>query len=105
MFNIDISNGIEKKNGKCKIRFVKIENSLFKPLWEELTKIYPVLLSDNKILAKMASDFKKPNLTHTLFSYEIEKKLKFALEANLIVAIYNPISKTRKEPFRRFKQC
>ena len=36
---------------------------------------------------------------------EIEKKLRYALEANLIVAIYNPISKTRKEPFRRFKQC
>ena len=36
---------------------------------------------------------------------EIEKKLRYALEANLIVAIYNPISKTRKEPFRRFKQA
>jgi precorrin-3B C17-methyltransferase len=36
---------------------------------------------------------------------EIEKKLRYALEANLIVAIYNPISKTRKEPFRRFRQC
>ncbi len=32
-------------------------------------------ISDRKVLAKMASDFKKPNLTHTLFSAEIEKKL------------------------------
>lgn len=32
-------------------------------------------ISDRKVLAKMASDFKKPNLTHTLFSWEIEKKL------------------------------
>ncbi|MBQ3105715.1 MAG: DNA polymerase IV [Lachnospiraceae bacterium] len=32
-------------------------------------------ISDRKILAKMASDFKKPNLVHTLFSHEIREKL------------------------------
>lgn len=32
-------------------------------------------ISTNKLLAKMASDFKKPNLVHTLFPDEIEKKL------------------------------
>jgi DNA polymerase-4 len=32
-------------------------------------------ISSNKLLAKMASDFKKPNLVHTLFPDEIEKKL------------------------------
>lgn len=32
-------------------------------------------ISDRKILAKMASDFKKPDLVHTLYSYEIEKKM------------------------------
>lgn len=32
-------------------------------------------ISDRKVLAKMASDFKKPDLTHTLFSYEIQKKM------------------------------
>lgn len=32
-------------------------------------------VSSNKILAKMASDFKKPNLVHTLFPNEVEKKL------------------------------
>lgn len=32
-------------------------------------------ISDRKVLAKMASDFKKPNLVHTLYSYEISKKL------------------------------
>ena len=32
-------------------------------------------VSDNKLLAKMASDFKKPDRVHTLFSYEIEQKL------------------------------
>ena len=34
-----------------------------------------LLISTNKILAKMASDFKKPNLVHTLFPEEIEKKM------------------------------
>lgn len=32
-------------------------------------------ISDCKVLAKMASDFKKPNLVHTLFKKEIEKKM------------------------------
>lgn len=32
-------------------------------------------ISDKKVLAKMASDFKKPNLVHTLYSHEIERKL------------------------------
>lgn len=32
-------------------------------------------ISTNKLLAKMASDFKKPDLVHTLFPDEIEKKM------------------------------
>lgn len=32
-------------------------------------------ISDKKVLAKMASDFKKPNLVHTLYSHEIRQKL------------------------------
>ncbi len=32
-------------------------------------------ISDRKVLAKMASDFKKPNLVHTLYSHEIPQKL------------------------------
>lgn len=32
-------------------------------------------ISDCKVLAKMASDFKKPNLVHTLFRHEIKKKM------------------------------
>lgn len=32
-------------------------------------------ISDRKILAKMASDFKKPDRVHTLYSYEIRKKM------------------------------
>ena len=32
-------------------------------------------ISDRKVLAKMASDFKKPNMVHTLYSHEIQTKL------------------------------
>lgn len=32
-------------------------------------------ISNRKVLAKMASDFKKPNLVHTLFTDEIESKM------------------------------
>jgi len=32
-------------------------------------------ISNRKVLAKMASDFKKPDLVHTLYSWEIENKL------------------------------
>ena len=32
-------------------------------------------ISDKKVLAKMASDFKKPNLVHTLYTGEIREKL------------------------------
>lgn len=32
-------------------------------------------ISDRKVLAKMASDFKKPDLVHTLYTHEIQNKL------------------------------
>ncbi len=32
-------------------------------------------ISDCKVLAKMASDFKKPNLVHTLYRHEIQEKM------------------------------
>lgn len=32
-------------------------------------------ISDKKVLAKMASDFKKPNLVHTLYTHEIQSKM------------------------------
>ncbi len=32
-------------------------------------------VSNRKVLAKMASDFRKPNLVHTLYSWEIQQKL------------------------------
>ena len=42
---------------------------------EKLQFTVNVGISENKLLAKMASDFEKPNKVHTLFPYEIEKKM------------------------------
>lgn len=42
---------------------------------KELGFTVNVGVSDRKVLAKMASDFKKPNLVHTLYSKEIQHKL------------------------------
>lgn len=44
-------------------------------VYEKLGFTVNVGISDRKVLAKMASDFKKPNLVHTLYSYEIREKL------------------------------
>ena len=72
-------------------------------------KVYPGVSALNYASSKLGAplnDFAAISLSNILTPLsEIEKKLKYTLEANLIVAIYNPISKTRKEPFRRFKQC
>ncbi len=72
-------------------------------------KVYPGVSALNYASSKLGAplnDFAAISLSNILTPLsEIEKKLRYALEANLIVAIYNPISKTRKEPFRRFKQC
>ncbi|MDF2540802.1 MAG: dinB [Herbinix sp.] len=44
-------------------------------IYSELGFTVNVGISSNKLLAKMASDFKKPNLVHTLFPNELEKKM------------------------------
>ncbi len=42
---------------------------------EQLGFTVNIGISDRKVLAKMASDFQKPDLTHTLYSYEIQEKM------------------------------
>ena len=42
-------------------------------------------ISNKKVLAKMASDFKKPNLVHTLYSHELKDKLWPLPVANLFM--------------------
>ncbi len=44
-------------------------------IYQELGFTVNIGISTNKLLAKMASDFKKPNMVHTLFPEEIERKL------------------------------
>ena len=44
-------------------------------IYQELGFTVNIGISTNKLLAKMASDFKKPNLVHTLFPEEIPSKM------------------------------
>lgn len=44
-------------------------------IYRELGFTVNIGISSNKLLAKMASDFKKPNRVHTLFPEEIESKM------------------------------
>ena len=71
-------------------------------------KVYPGVSALNYASSNLGAplnDFAAISLSNILTPLsEIEKKLEYALKANLVVAIYNPISKTRKKPFRRFKQ-
>ena len=44
-------------------------------IWNELGFTVNVGISTNKLLAKMAGDFEKPNKVHTLFPEEVESKM------------------------------
>lgn len=44
-------------------------------IYKELGFTVNIGISSNRLLAKMASDFKKPNLVHTLFPSEIKEKM------------------------------
>lgn len=50
---------------------VKIKDSIY----EKFGYTVNIGISDRKVLAKMASDFKKPNLVHTLYLNEIQEKM------------------------------
>lgn len=71
-------------------------------------KIFPGVSAVNfaaSLLGAPLHDFAVISLSDILTPLsEIEKKIEFASKANLIMAIYNPISKTRKKPFRMFKK-
>lgn len=78
---------------------------------EELGFTVNIGLSNNKILAKMASDFEKPNKIHTLYPNEIENKMwqlpvneLFMLGRKTVPKLYNmkirtigDLAKTNKE--------
>lgn len=54
---------------------VDAANAIKDEIYNTLGFTVNVGISSNKLLAKMASDFKKPNLVHTLFPEEIEQKM------------------------------
>ena len=55
---------------------VKVANELREYIWQKFWFTVNVWIGNNKFLAKMASDFEKPNKVHTLYFDEIEKKLR-----------------------------
>lgn len=63
--------GMERLFGPPREVAEKIRERIFK----ELGFTVNIGISTNKLLAKMASDFKKPNLVHTLFPEEIPEKM------------------------------
>ncbi len=54
---------------------VGFANDLREEIRRELGFTVNIGVSGNKLLAKMAGDFKKPDFVHTLFSWEIEQKM------------------------------
>lgn len=63
--------GTEKLFGEPLEAAERIKNEIY----ETLGFTVNIGISSNKLLAKMASDFEKPNRVHTLFPEEIEKKM------------------------------
>lgn len=54
---------------------IEVAHKIKDRIYEELGFTVNVGISTNKLLAKMASDFKKPNLVHTLFPEEVPIKM------------------------------
>ena len=62
--------GTERLWGSSRVAAEKMRQRI----WEELGFTVNVGISSNKLLAKMAGDFEKPNKVHTLFPEEVEAK-------------------------------
>lgn len=60
---------------KSRKDFLKLANEISVKIKKELLFTVNIGLSDNKILAKMASDFEKPDKIHTLYKEEIQEKI------------------------------
>ena len=56
-------------------KLIDIANEISKRVKEELKFTVNIGVANNKLLAKMASDFTKPDKVHTLYEDEIEKKM------------------------------
>ncbi len=65
-------------------------------VYEQFEFTVNVGISDRKVLAKMASDFKKPNLVHTLYSQEISTKLWPLPVSSLFMCGHSSVEALRK---------
>ena len=54
---------------------IEVAHKIKDRIYNELGFTVNIGISTNKLLAKMASDFKKPNLVHTLFPEEVPTKM------------------------------
>ncbi|WP_349948808.1 DNA polymerase IV [Lacrimispora sp. BS-2] len=54
---------------------IEVANQIRERIRQNLGFTVNIGIAPNKLLAKMASDFKKPDLCHTLFSHEIPSKM------------------------------
>lgn len=63
--------GTERIHGSARLAAEKMRLRI----WEELGFTVNVGISSNKLLAKMAGDFEKPNKVHTLFPEEVPEKM------------------------------
>ncbi len=63
---------------------------------DELGFTVNVGISDRKILAKMASDFRKPDLVHTLYSCEIQEKMWPLPVSSLFMCGHSSVEALRK---------
>ena len=55
--------------------YLKLADTIKERIKKELGFTVNIGISDNKLLAKVASDFKKPDRIHTLFHHEIKNKM------------------------------
>ena len=65
-------------------------------VYEKFAFTVNVGISDRKVLSKMASDFKKPNLVHTLYVSEISEKLWPLPVADLFLCGHSSVETLRK---------
>ena len=75
---------------------VKVAYRIRDDIYKKFGFTVNVGVGNNKLLAKMASDFEKPNKVHTLFSNEIEKKM-FPLPIEDLFMIGKASSKKLRE--------
>lgn len=103
----DISPDIEQVSvDECYMDYTPIENFFKNPTDAALhirTQVYETLgftvnigISDCKVLAKMASDFSKPDKTHTLYSYEIKEKMWPLPVSSLFMCGHSSVETLRK---------